>query len=119
MNDDMLSTLRILLRDTKHQIWDDEELTAYLGRSLSFWNLHEPETHVESIAEVEANYPTWQIPILWNSIVHAVVALEFYPQGTSAETLAKYQKLKAEGDRKFDEACEAKARFGKLTSISP
>jgi len=96
---DMISRLRILLRDNNPDrnyrfrppeqegvikqfnqvfgfIWEDHELLEYLERSLDWWNMFPPSTPgVNTIDKLVAQKPEWRTVIMWGAIAHAMFAL--------------------------------------------
>lgn len=96
---DMINTLRLLLRDQNPdryyhfrppeyegnlnqynrvfgQIWEDAELYQYLLRSLDWWNMFPPRTaELNTLSKLYLQRPEWRTAIYWGAITHACFAL--------------------------------------------
>jgi len=96
---DMINTLRLLLRDQNPdryyhfrppeyegnlnqynrvfgQIWEDAELYQYLLRSLDWWNMFPPRTaELNTLTKLYLQRPEWRTAIYWGAITHACFAL--------------------------------------------
>lgn len=95
---DMIDTLRLLLRDQnpdkfyhfrppEHegslgqfnrifgQIWEDAELHQYLKRGLDWWDMFPPRTFSKSLDRLVAENPSWRTAIYYAAMTHALMAL--------------------------------------------
>lgn len=95
---EMISTLRILLRDNfpdrnyhfrppEHEadigaynrvfgyIWEDTELLVYLKQAVDWWDMFPPSTHVGTLDRLTAENPTWRTAIQYGGMMFALMAL--------------------------------------------
>lgn len=95
---DMISTLRVLLRDNnpdrnyhfrppEHEatigkynrvfgyVWEDNELKVYLERALDWWDMFPPRTHVRTLDLLYARHPDWRTSMYYGAMMFALMAL--------------------------------------------
>lgn len=95
---EMISTLRILLRDNnpdrnyhfrppEHEadvgaynrvfgyVWEDAELLTYLRQAVDWWDMFPPRTSVRTLDRLSSEEPTWRTAIQYGGMMFALMAL--------------------------------------------
>lgn len=95
---DMIATLRILLRDNnpdrnyhfrppEHEadigaynrvfgyVWEEYELLTYLRQAVDWWDMFPPRTYCKSIDKLVIENPTWRTAIQYGGMMFALMAL--------------------------------------------